>query len=83
MDFQSFRVVLKAKTCHRVQDVLPAYCLPLLELAFLCSLRRDERDEFGDTFLHTFLSIFRDFSCRRHRRLHYARNVRYLEDDKV
>lgn len=75
---QRLRVVLEPEADHRIQDVLPADRLPLLELALLRGLRRDEADELGDALLHTLLRVLRDLRRRRDGRFHDARDVRDL-----
>jgi hypothetical protein len=78
VDLESLCIILKAERNHRVEDILAADRLPLLELALLRRFGRDEADELGHALLHALLGIFRDFRRWRHGVLHDTRNVRNL-----
>lgn len=78
MYFQTFRIILEAKTDHGVQYVLSAYCFTLFQLALFRCLRRDETDELGHALLYTLFGVFRYLRSWRHGRFHNARNIRYL-----
>lgn len=64
MDLQRLRIILKPETPHRIQYILPAYCLPFLQHTPLGSFGSDEGDEFGHAFLHALLGVFRDLRSR-------------------
>ena len=79
MNFQRLSVVFESEGGHSVEDILSPNRLPLLQLAFFSRLACNKADKFGDTFLHTFLGIFGDFSGRRNGGLHDTRDIRYLD----
>ena len=64
MDLERLRVVLEPERDHRVEDVLAADRLALLQLALLRRLGRDERDELGHALLHALLRLLRDLRRR-------------------
>lgn len=66
MYLESLCVVLEAQGEHSIQDVLSTNRLPLLHLALLCGLRRNEADKLRNTFLHAFLRLLRDLGRTRH-----------------
>jgi len=78
VNLEGLRVVFKAERDHRVQDVLAADRLALLELALLRSLGRDEADKLRHALLHALLGVLRDFGSGWHSVLHDARHVRNL-----
>lgn len=57
---QRLHVHVKAQRGHGEQDVLPVDGLPLLLVAALTRLGRDEADELTHTLLHTLLGVFRN-----------------------
>jgi hypothetical protein len=75
VDLKGLRVVLKAERNHRVENILAADRLSLLELALLRRFGRDEADELGHALLHALLGIFRDFCRWRHSILHDTRDI--------
>jgi len=75
VDLEGLCVVFKAERDHRVQDVLAADRLALLELALLRRLGRDEADKLRHALLHALLGVLCDFGRGRHGVLHDARNV--------
>ena len=78
VNFESLRIIFKAERDHRVQDVLPADRLSLLQLALLRRLGRDEADKLGHALLHALLGVLSNFRRRRHGVLHDTRNIRDL-----
>ena len=78
MDLKSLCIVFKAERNHRVENVLAADRLSLLELALLRRLGRDEANKLGHALLHALLGVLRDFCRRRHGILHDTRNIRNL-----
>ena len=75
MDFESLRIVFKPERNHRVQYVLAADRLALLQLALLRRLGRDETDKLRHAFLHALLGVLRDFGRWRYGILHDTRDV--------
>lgn len=58
VQLQRLHVHVKAQRGHGKQDVLPIDGLPLLLVAALARLWRDEADELAHTLLHTLFGIF-------------------------
>jgi hypothetical protein len=75
VDLQHLGVVLEPEAGHRVQDVLAADRLALLERALLARLGRDEADELGHALLHALFRVLGDLRRRRDGVLHDPRDV--------
>ena len=58
VEFERLHVHVEAQGGHGEQDVLAIYGLPLLLVAALTGLGRDEADELAHTLLDTLLGIF-------------------------
>lgn len=58
VEFQGLHVHVEAQRGHGEQDVLPVDGLPLLLVAALARLRRDEADKLAHALLHALLGIF-------------------------
>lgn len=60
VELQRLHVHVEAQRGHGKQDVFPVDGLPLLLVAALARLRRDEADKFAHTLLDTLLRVFGD-----------------------
>lgn len=60
VELQGLHVHVEAQRGHGEQDVLAVDGLPLLLVAALARLRRDEADELAHALLHALLGVFRD-----------------------
>lgn len=79
VELQRLHIHVEAQCGHGEQDVLPVDGLPLLLVAALARLGRDEADEFADTLLHTLLGVF--CNLRRRETHRNSLNVSFLIED--
>jgi hypothetical protein len=75
---QRLRIILKPKTNHSVQNILPTNRLSLLRNALLRCFGGNEADEFRNAFLDAFFCFFCYLGAIWHRVFHYAGDVCYL-----
>ena len=75
VDLERLCVVFEPERDHRVQDVLAANRLALLELALLRRFGRDKADELRHALLHALLGVLRYFRRWWHGVLHDARDI--------
>mmetsp|Transcript_6719 Transcript_6719/g.24225 ORF Transcript_6719/g.24225 Transcript_6719/m.24225 type:complete len:236 (-) Transcript_6719:121-828(-) len=73
---EGLHVVLEAEGGHRPQQVLPIDGFPLLPLALVAGLTRDEGDELRDALLHGLLRVLGYLGVVRKRFLHNSRDIR-------
>lgn len=79
VELQRLHIHVEAQCGHGEQDVLSVDGLPLLLVAALARLGRDEADEFADTLLHTLLGVF--CNLRRRETHRNSLNVSFLIED--
>lgn len=58
VELERLHIHVEAQGGHGEQDVLSVYGLPLLLVAALARLRRDEADELAHALLHALLGVF-------------------------
>lgn len=79
INLERIDIIFESKGHDGPQNVVTVDRLPLLALAFLGCLARDEADELGDAFLDGLLRVLGDLAVPRDDLLHDPAHVGYRE----